>query len=83
MVIKIDVSGKLADGIILKTVCLDNIDITTDIKDKPKDTASGIIWSYYVLSNPLKKEITANIIIIKSDTINCKNIFLIWDSFLL
>jgi hypothetical protein len=43
MVINIDVSGKLADGIILNTVCLDNIDITTDIKDKPKDTASGII----------------------------------------
>ena len=70
MVIIIEVSDKLADGMILKIVCLDKIEIITIINDNPKETASGIIWSYWVLSYPTKNESTAKIIIIKSDTIN-------------
>jgi hypothetical protein len=43
MVIIIEVSDKLADGMILKIVCLDKIEIITIINDNPKETASGII----------------------------------------
>ena len=70
MVIIIEVSDKLADGMILKIVCLDKIEIITIINDYPKEIASGIIWSYWVLSYPTKNESTAKIIIINSDTIN-------------